>query len=87
MVEQPGYKTTEFWVTAVVNIALAVFGVLAARGLISEEESALWVTLVQAVAVAVVPLAMAYISKAYVDSRKEVKIETAKAYAEMNRAN
>lgn len=78
METKPGYKTTEFWVTAIVNIALAVFGILAARGLISEQESALWVTLVQAIAVAVVPLAMGYVSKAYIDGRKEVKLESLK---------
>lgn len=69
----PGYKTTEFWLTGVVNIAGAVIALLAARGLVEQEEGQLWLALVQAVAVAVIPIALAIINKAYIDSRREIK--------------
>lgn len=70
---KPGIKTTEFWVTAVTNVALAVVAILAARGLITNEEADLWVQLVNAVLVALVPVAMALVTSAYSKSRAEVK--------------
>ena len=38
-------ETSEFWVTAFVNVVAAVIAILAARGLVSNEEGALWVQL------------------------------------------
>ena len=70
---KPGYKTTEFWITAVSNIVGAVIAILAARGLVSQEEGALWLTLIQAIAVAAIPVALAFINGRYINSRAEVK--------------
>ena len=70
---KPGYKTTEFWITAISNIVGAVIAILAARGLVSQEEGALWLTLVQAVAVAAIPVALAFINGRYINSRAAVK--------------
>lgn len=74
MNEKPGIKTTEFWLTAIVNIAGAVLAILAARGLISNEESDLWLQLIQAVAVAAIPLALAIVNKSYIDGRNAIKV-------------
>ena len=70
---RPGIQTTEFWITAFVNIAGAIISILAARGLVSAEEGELWVALVRALVVAVVPIVMAIVSAAYVESRTRVK--------------
>ena len=69
-----GYKTTEFWLTAVVNIAAAVVAILAFRGLMSPQEGDLWVKLVQAIAAAVAPLVMGVVTAAYTNSRAKVKV-------------
>lgn len=74
MEPKPGVKSSEFWLTAVVNITGAILAILAARGLVSAEEADLWVTLIQAVAVAVIPLALAIVNKSYIDNRKEIKV-------------
>jgi hypothetical protein len=68
-----GIKTTEFWLTAVVNIAAAVVAILSFRGLMSGQEGELWVTLVQAIAAAVAPLVMAVVTAAYTKGRTIVK--------------
>jgi len=77
---KPGYKTTEFWITAVSNIVGAVIAILAARGLVSQEEGALWLTLIQAVAVAAIPVALAFINGRYINSRAAVKTAQAENY-------
>ncbi len=69
-----GYKTTEFWLTAVVNIAAAVVAILAFRGLMAPQEGDLWVKLVQAIAAAVAPLVMGVVTAAYTNSRAKVKV-------------
>lgn len=68
-----GIKTTEFWLTAIVNVAGAVIALLAARGLMTGEEGELWLDLVEAIAVAVIPIALAIVNYAYISSRKELK--------------
>jgi hypothetical protein len=68
-----GIYTSEFWVTAIVNIAMAVLGVLAARGLVSGDEAELWVNLIQAITVAVVPVVMAIVTTSYTNGRARVK--------------
>ncbi len=70
---KPGIKTTEFWLTAVVNIAGAALALLAAYGLIRQENRALWLALIQALAVAVIPLALALVNSAYINGRARVK--------------
>lgn len=73
MQPKPGYKTTEFWITAVVNIVAAVVAILAVRGLVSETEAELYVTLAQAVVGAVAPLVIAFTSGRYINSRAKIK--------------
>lgn len=73
MSAKPGYKTTEFWITAISNIIGASLAILAARGLLSQEESALWLTLVQSIAIAVIPITLAFINGRYINSRASVK--------------
>ena len=70
---KPGYKTTEFWITAVVNIAGAVIALLAGYGIIKNEEGTLWLALVQALALALVPLMLAYVNGRYIQSRAQIK--------------
>jgi hypothetical protein len=70
---KPGYKTTEFWLTAVVNVALAVLTILAYRGLLDVREAELWLELTEALAAAILPLAMAIITAAYANSRGKTK--------------
>jgi len=67
---KPGIKTTEFWITSIANIAGAI---LAAYGLIKAEETTLWLTLVQSIAVAVIPVALAIVNYAYIKNRGTVK--------------
>ncbi len=65
----PGYKTTEFWLASVTNVAIAIIGILIGYGLLTSEQGDLWVALV----VAVVPLALAAISVGYSNSRAKAK--------------
>lgn len=74
MKQKPGIKTSEFWLTALVNIAGSIIAILAARGLVSVEEGELWLSLFQAISVAVIPLALAYVNGKYIDSRKALKV-------------
>ena len=73
MNQKPGYKTTEFWITSIVNIAAAIIAILAARGLVNSEEGSLYVVLVQAIAVAVAPIVMGIVTATYVEGRSKVK--------------
>jgi len=68
-----GYKTTEFWLTAISNIAGALLAIWAGRGLISSQEADQYLVLVQSLAVAFIPISLAIINKAYIDSRAKVK--------------
>ena len=70
---KPGYRTTEFWLTAIVNIAGAIIAILAGRGLMTSEDGDLWLVLVQSIAVAIIPLALAIVDAAYIQSRGSVK--------------
>ena len=71
--QKPGYKTTEFWITAIVNIVAAVVTVLGVRGMVSAEEGNAYVAVASAVATAVAPLAAAFVSGRYINSRAAVK--------------
>ena len=73
MKTKDGIYTTEFWLTAVLNIAGAVIALLAGYGLLREEDGRLWLNLVQALAVLVIPLALARVNAAYIRSRAQVK--------------
>lgn len=70
---KPGVKTSEFWLTAVVNVAAAIIAILAARGLVSDTEGELWLQLVEAIAVAIAPLVMAIVTAVYTNGRAKVK--------------
>lgn len=76
---KPGYKTTEFWITAVVNIAGALIAILAGYGTIKGEEGELWLGLVQALALAIVPLVLAFVNGRYINARAAVKAAAQKA--------
>jgi len=67
-------NTSEFWITVFVNIVSAIVAILAARGIVSNEEGELWVQLALAVATAVAPLVMGWVSKAYIEGRTEVRV-------------
>lgn len=67
-------NTSEFWITVFVNIVSAIVAILAARGSVSNEEGELWVQLALAVATAVAPLVMGWVSKAYIEGRTEVRV-------------
>ncbi len=70
---KPGIQSSEFWLTAVANIGGAVIALLAAYGLVREEDGRLWLALVEAMAVAVIPLALAWINSSYIQSRTALK--------------
>jgi hypothetical protein len=70
---KPGIRTTEFWLTAVTNIVGAVLAIFAAYGLITSEHQALWLALTQAIAVAVIPIALAIVNQSYINGRARVK--------------
>jgi hypothetical protein len=70
---KPGYKTTEAWVTAFVNIAAAILAILAVRGLITAEEQSVYLTLAQALIAGLAPLVMAFVSGRYINARAQVK--------------
>ncbi len=70
---KPGFKTTEFWLTAVSNVSGALIALLAAYGLVRQEHANLWLALLQALAVAVIPLALALVNARYISARADVK--------------
>ena len=71
-------KTSEFWVTAFVNVVMAVVAILAARGVVSSDEGALWVQLAEAIALVVAPLVMGWVSKGYVEGRQALRLASIK---------
>ncbi len=68
-----GFKTSEFYITAVVNIIAAVIAILGIRGLVTAAEGDLYVALASAVATTVAPLVMAFVSGKYIQGRSQVK--------------
>ena len=71
----PGIKTSEFWLTAVSNLAGAIIAILAAYGIVTDDNQELWLSLVQAVAVAVIPISLAFINGRYINSRSDIKAQ------------
>jgi siderophore synthetase component len=67
-------NTSEFWVTAFVNVVMAVVAILAARGVVSNDEGALWVSLAESIAAVVAPLVMGWVSKSYVEGRTQLRV-------------
>ena len=76
---QPGYKTTEFWMSAIGAIVSAVVPLLIAYGLLTTEQGELWAGLVLAVAGVVVPVVIGSIVKNYTESRMAVKMTAIEA--------
>lgn len=70
---KPGYQTSEFWLTAVTNIAAAIIAILAFRGLLSHEEGELWLQLAQVLAATVSPIVIAIVTAVYTNGRAKVK--------------
>ena len=64
-----GYKTTEFWLSAITGLAVAIVAILAGYNVITSAQGDLWVGLV----IATVPIALALISMAYSNGRSRVK--------------
>ena len=73
MTPKPGIHTTEFWLTAVANIAGAIIALLAGYGLITKDEGKLWLALLQSLILAIIPLALAFMNGRYIQSRTAVK--------------
>lgn len=69
-------NTSEFWVTAFVNVVMAVVAILAARGVVSSDEGELWVQLAATIAAVVAPLVMGWVSKSYVEGRQALRVES-----------
>lgn len=70
---KPGIYTTEFWLTAVSNVGGALIALLAAYGLVQQEQANLWLALLQALAVALIPAALAFLNARYISARAEIK--------------
>jgi len=70
----PGKVTTEFKMTVVVNVIAAILTVLGAYGLLTQGEQQVWLSLGQAIVVAVGPIVMGYVTAAYAKSRSELKV-------------
>ena len=71
---EPGYKTTEFWLTAIGAIVAAVIPLLVAYKVLDEAQGQLWAGLILAVAGVVVPVVIGSMVKAYTASRTDVKM-------------
>lgn len=68
---KPGYLTTELWLA----VGVSVISLAVAYGLITIDEASAW----QALAAAVIPLALAIVSQSYSKSRAAVKAEQIKS--------
>ena len=69
----PGYKTTEFWMTAITAIAAPIIAILVTRGYIPTEESSMWLDLVNALAVPISLLVSSIVVSVYTNGRRAVK--------------
>ena len=76
---EPGYKTTEFWMTAIGAIVAAVIPLLVAYKVLDEAQGQLWAALVLAVAGVVVPVVIGSIVKNYTESRMVIKMTAIEA--------
>jgi fucose permease len=70
-----GYKTTEFWLSAIGALVAVVFPLLVAYGVLDSEKGEMWAALILAVAGVVVPIVVGSIAKNYADNRTAVKLE------------
>jgi len=70
-----GKQTSEFQMTAIVNIVNAVILLLIMYGVLTQETAAVWMQVITAVLVLVVPLASAMMTKEYTRGRTAIKLE------------
>lgn len=70
-----GYKTTEFWLSAIGALVSVIFPLLVAYGVLDSEKGEMWATLILAVAGVVVPIVVGSIAKNYTNNRTAVKLE------------
>jgi hypothetical protein len=70
----PGHRTTEFWLTAAVNVAAPIVSLLVLRQVITADEGDLWLQIIAATAGTLIPLiAMMYTTRVYTQARTELK--------------
>ena len=67
---KPGVQTSEFWLSAIGGLAIAILALLVGYGFLTAEQSELW----NGVIVAAAPIAIAAIVYAYNGNRKEIKV-------------
>jgi VIT1/CCC1 family predicted Fe2+/Mn2+ transporter len=79
---KPGYKTTEFWLTAIASILGALVPIVIAYGLLTAEEAEMWLNLILAVAAVVVPIVLLNSATKYTQSRTSLKETEALVAAE-----
>lgn len=70
-----GKQTSEFQMTAVVNVVNAVAMLLIMYGVLTQETAAAWVKAITAVLMLVLPLASALMTKEYTRGRTAIKLE------------
>jgi hypothetical protein len=70
-----GKTTTEFWVTTVAGILIAVLPVLVAYGVLTSELAEVWKGVILAIVAAVVPVVTGSLAKHYTNARTEIKVE------------
>lgn len=70
---KPGYKTTEFWATALTGLLPLIGALLVFYGMLSEEEVQLWIALFGAVLASFGSLGTGYAASQYSKARAEVK--------------
>ena len=68
-----GVFTTEFWVTAIVSIVMAIVAIVVARGFLSKEEGDMWVELSRSLVLLIVPIVLAYTAARYTQARTDLK--------------
>ena len=70
-----GYKTTEFWLSAIGALVAVIFPLLVAYGVLDSEKGEMWAALILSVAGVVVPIVVGSIAKNYTNNRTAVKLE------------
>ena len=73
MQTKPGMKTTEFWVTVIVNLIAAVLTVLVGSALVNQEQADAVNSLALAIAGIVPIFAGAFVAGRYINGRAAVK--------------
>ena len=66
-----GAKTTEFWLSAISGLIIAIMALLVGYGTVTNEQADLWTGLILAAS----PIAIAIIAANYSSSRAKVKAE------------